>query len=106
MFQEPPPSKRLDLYRIATHFPLFMPDEAARDDELFPLLEYFAEKLNLVFSHFFCTLEFEQDEDLCGDVAKNARTWSLKTIQNACLHTTLIALRDLDDFLTPRMPQT
>lgn len=83
-----------------------MPNEAARDDELFPLLEYFAERLNLVFSHFFCTLEFEQDEDLCGDVAKNARTWSLKTIQNACLHTTLIALRDLDDFLTPRTPHT
>jgi len=66
------------------------------------MLEYFAERLNLVFSYFFCTLEFSKDDDLSGDAGKSDRAWALQTIQNACLHTTLIALRDLDDFLTPR----
>lgn len=65
-------------------------------------LEYFAERLNLVFSYFFCTLEFSEDEDFTDNPGKSDRTWALQTIQNACLHTTLIALRDLDDFLTPR----
>lgn len=70
------------------------------DDKLAPLLEHFAERLNLVFSYFFCTLEFEGDDDFTGEPGKNDRTWALQTIQNACLHTTLIALRDLDDFFT------
>ena len=72
------------------------------DESVSARLEYFAERLNLVFSYFFCTLEFKEDEDLSHEPGKNDRTWALQTIQNACLHTTLIALRDLDDFLTPR----
>jgi hypothetical protein len=65
-------------------------------------LEYFADRLNLVFSYFFCTLEFSEHEDFRGDPTKNDRTWALQTIHEACLNTTLIALRDLDDFLMPR----
>ncbi len=83
-----------------------MSDDLDRDRELAPLLEHFQERLNLLFSYFFCTFEFEGDEDLHKDPAKNRRAWELQTIQNACLHTTLIALRDLDDFLTPRTPST
>jgi hypothetical protein len=83
-----------------------MGDELEQDRKLAPLIEHFQERSNLVFSYFFCSLEFEGDEDLNGDPAKNDRTWALETIQNACLHTTLIALRDLDDFFTPRAATT
>lgn len=83
-----------------------MSDDLNRDRELAPLLEHFQERLNLLFSYFFCTIEFEGDEDLRRDPAKSDRAWALQTMQNACLHTTLIALRDLDDFFTPRTPST
>lgn len=79
-----------------------MIDKGDKDDELGPLLEYFAERLSRVYSHFFCALEFEEDEDARGDPGKNDRTWALQTIQNGCTHASLIAIRDLDDFLTPR----
>jgi hypothetical protein len=75
------------------------------DSELSPRLEYFAERLNLVFSFFFFTLEFSDDEDLAQE-ATNHRAWALKTIANACLHTSLIALRDIDEFLRPRTSQS
>lgn len=76
------------------------------DDHLAPLLEYFAERLNRVFAYFFCVLEFENDQDAKDTNWKNARAWSLKTIRNGCLHASLIAIRDLDDFLTPRTPSS
>lgn len=79
-----------------------MSDNSDKDEKLSPRLEYFAERLNLLFSYFFCVLEFEHDEDFLSETKKNDRAWALKTIQNACLHTTLIALRDLDDFFTPQ----
>jgi hypothetical protein len=79
-----------------------MGEQFQNDESSSARLEYFAERLNLVFSYFFCTLEFSEDEDFAGDATKNDRTWALQTIHEACLHTTLIALRDLDDFLTPR----
>jgi len=79
-----------------------MSNKSDTDDRLAPLLEYFAERLNRVFAHFFCALEFEEDEDARDDPAKNDRAWSLQTIQNSCAHASLIAIRDLDDFLTPR----
>ena len=79
-----------------------MSHEFHNDESVLVHLEYFADRLNLVFSYFFCTLEFRDDEDFVGEPGKSDRTWALKTIQNACLHTTLIALRDLDDFLRPR----
>ena len=83
-----------------------MGDKSHNDELVSARLEFFAERLNLVFAYFFCTLEFREDEDFTGEPGKNDRTWALKTIQNACLHTTLIALRDLDDFLTPRTPRS
>jgi len=71
-----------------------------------PHLEYFADRCNLLFSYHFCILEFRDDEDLTKERGENDRVWMLKTIQTACLHTSLIALRDLDDFFTARTPQT
>jgi hypothetical protein len=76
------------------------------DDAVSNLIGYFAERLNLVFSYFFCVTEFEEDEDFTADDFNNARAWSLQTIRDACLNTTLIALRDLDDVLTPRTAKT
>ncbi|MFO1477597.1 MAG: hypothetical protein U1F98_13220 [Verrucomicrobiota bacterium] len=84
-----------------------MSDESMKEDrELALKIEHFAERLNLVFSYFFSTLEFWNLKEFQGEPSKNDRTWMLQTIQNACLNTTLIALRDLDDFLTPRMHKT
>lgn len=76
------------------------PDEV--DDNIAPHLEYFAERSNLLFSYHFCIIEFQDDERFQGDAAEDDRTWMLMTIKNACLHTSLIALRDLEDFFTPR----
>lgn len=80
------------------------PDEL--DKKVAPHLEYFSDRSNLLFSYHFCTLEFQNDEDFEADVSENDRAWMLRTIQNACLHTSLIALRDLDDFFTPRTKST
>jgi hypothetical protein len=66
-------------------------------------LAYFSERVNLVFSYFYCVVEFEDDEDFAAEPFENGRAWALQTIRAACLHTTLIALRDLDDVLTPRV---
>jgi hypothetical protein len=80
-----------------------MQDSPVPDDDVCGArMEYFAERLNLVFSYFFCTLEFEEDDDLTADPAKSDRAWMIQTIQTACLHCTLVALRDLDDFLGGR----
>lgn len=75
------------------------------DERLAPLMEYFGDRVNRAFAYFLCVLEFEDDEDLHADPTNNARAWSLQTIKNACMHTTLIALRDLDDFLSTRKKQ-
>ncbi len=79
-----------------------MPDDDWNDEVVANVLGYFAERVNLVFSYFYCTFEFETDEDFAANPAKNGRAWALQTIRTACLHSTLIALRDLDDVLTPR----
>ena len=83
-----------------------MADIPDTDERLGPLLEYFFERLNRVYAHFFCVLEFEKDPDLREDPGTNDRAWSLQTIQNGCFHASLIAIRDLDDFLTPRGPKS
>lgn len=80
--------------------------EADPADRAGECLEYFAERLNRVFSLFFFRFEFREDDDLREGPGKNDRAWALQTIGNACLHETLIALRDLDDFLTPRTART
>lgn len=79
-----------------------MSDKSHDDESVSAQLEYFAERLNLVFSYFFCTMEFTDDSDFTGESGNRDRTLALQTIRNACLNATLIALRDLDDFLSPR----
>jgi hypothetical protein len=79
-----------------------MSDNPSDDEAIANVIGYFAERVNLVFSYFYCTLEFEADEDFTANPSNNGRAWALQTIQSACLHSTLIALRDLDDVLTPR----
>jgi hypothetical protein len=74
------------------------------DAKLAPLMEHFAERLNRVFAYFWCALEFEHDEDLRAEPTHNHRAWTLQTIENACIDSTLMGLRDLDDFFTPRPP--
>jgi hypothetical protein len=64
-------------------------------------LEYFAERANLLFSYHFCILEFQNDDDFHKEASDGSRAWMLKTIKNACLHTSLMALRDMNDFFTP-----
>jgi hypothetical protein len=84
-----------------------MSDEDSEIDErLGPLLEHFADRLNRVFAYCFCVFEFRDDGDLRDDPGMNSRAWTLRTIKNACLHETLAAIRDVDDFLTPRRPAT
>lgn len=72
------------------------------DARLSPLLEYFGERVTRVFDCHLCILIFEDDEDMRESPPHNHRTWALQGIHNACLESTLLALRDLDDFLTPR----
>jgi hypothetical protein len=78
------------------------------DEQISHMIAFFADRLNLVFAHFFCTIEFNGDQDFSAlptqENLKDARILGLRTIRGACLHTTLIALRDLDDVLTPRKP--
>jgi hypothetical protein len=72
------------------------------DAELGSAMEYFAERLNRVFSYFFFVIEYTDDEDLKGDPSDSGRVWMLKTMQNACMEMTLIAIRDLEDVLSER----
>ena len=76
------------------------------DAKLAPLLEHFGERQNRVFAYFYCESEFGGDEDLRADSIHNDRAWTLQIIENACIHETLIALRDLDDFFAPRTKET
>lgn len=83
-----------------------MTDAFVDDESMANFVGYFAERLNRVFSYFYCLLELEADEDFAGSAFENPRAWALQTIQEACLHVTLLALRDLDDVLTPRSRQS
>lgn len=65
-------------------------------------LEYFADRSNLLFSYHFCLLTFQDDKDYQRAPTEGDRSWMINTIQTACLHTSLIALRDIEDFFTPR----
>lgn len=85
-----------------------MSDESADeiDNRLAPHLEYFADRSNLIFAYHFSVIEFMDDEDFVGESTDNDRAWSLKTIKHACMNASLMALRDLDDFFTPRTSKT
>jgi hypothetical protein len=80
-----------------------MADNSSEAEAISNAFAYFAERVNFVFSYFYCVTEFEGDEDFVANPFENGRAWALQTIRSACLHTTLIALRDLDDVLTPRV---
>jgi hypothetical protein len=83
-----------------------MTDETFDDDALINLVGYFAERVNLVFAYFYCVIMFEDDEDFTANPFDNGRAWALQTIRDACLHSTLIALRGLDDVIKPRTENT
>ena len=70
----------------------------------FAVIEHFCSRLFLVFSGFFFTVEFKKERNLLNEPGMSRRSlWILPTIHDACLNTTLMAIRDIDDFLTPRM---
>ena len=67
------------------------------------LVQHFGDRVLLVFSHFCFLLEFKKDQDLLKNPGIDARGFFiLPAIRNACLITTLMAVRDLDDFLSCR----
>ena len=47
------------------------------DDRLARLIEYFAERLNGVYSHFLCKLVLQEDEDI--GLARSKESCSLKS---------------------------
>jgi hypothetical protein len=81
-----------------------MNDDSADDldERIAPHLEYFADRSNLLFAYHFCVLHFQDDDDFRGDPSESDRVWTIKTIQTACLHTSLIALRGLGRFFHPK----
>ena len=83
-----------------------MAEQTFDDDALNELVAYFAERVYLVFAFFYCVIIFEDEEDLEANPWENGRAWGLRTIRCACLHTTLIALRDLNDVMSPRTKNT
>lgn len=77
----------------------------SQDDEceLVAHLEYFSDRLLRVFSHFFFRVEFQKDKDLHRQPSiNNSRALMLHVMGEACLNESLMALRDLNDFLIPR----
>ena len=48
-----------------------MADETFDDDALINLVGYFAERVNLVFSYFYCVIMFEDDEDFTANPFDN-----------------------------------
>ena len=83
-----------------------MNDQAVDDGAFANSIGYFAERLNLAFAFYYCVYEFREDEDWMADDFENPRAWSLHTIREACLHSTLIAIRDLDDVPFWTQPET
>ncbi len=76
------------------------PDPNDADQRLGPLLGYFSERLNRGFAYFFFMAEFRKEEGWTGpDSEIDSRAWALRTMMNACLHETLLALRDINDFV-------
>jgi hypothetical protein len=75
-------------------------------DDVAELVLHFGSRLFLVFSSFFFLVEFKKDKKFIERFAKEQRPdmrgFRVATIQTACLNTTLLAIRDLDDFFKPR----
>jgi len=83
-----------------------MSTEPFDDEQISRMIAFFADRLNLVFAHFFCKIEFDGDDDFRAaptfENLRNPRIQGLLIIRSACLHTTLIALRDLGDVLSQK----
>jgi hypothetical protein len=78
-------------------------NSALNEEEAFAVVEHFASRLFLVFSSFFFLVEFKRDQNLMAEPGMSWRgLFILPTIHDACLNTTLLAIRDLDDFFSPR----
>lgn len=75
----------------------FQDDESAANQ-----LEYLSDRLLRVFAHFFFVREFRHDKNFGRNPVENSRALILHVIGDACLDETLLALRDIDDFLLPR----
>jgi hypothetical protein len=74
-----------------------------KDSDLVAHLEYFSDRLLRVFSHFFFVIEFQKDKDFHHPSSiEDSRALMLTVMSDACLNETLMALRDLNDFLIPR----
>ena len=76
------------------------------DDSVAEMIHHFGSRLFLVFSSFFFLDEFKKDKEFINKFSKepypDIRGFSLAIIQTACLNSTLLAIRDLDDFFKPR----
>lgn len=73
-------------------------EEADGENALGAALDYFADRMNRVFAPFFADLEFRDGVCRGGD-SEFYQFFCSSTIRSACLHASLISLRDLDDFL-------
>jgi len=83
--------------------PVFSMNSQNDESELVSHLEYFSDRLLRVFSHFFFVVEFHEDKDFLHPPSReNSRAIMLHVMGDACLNETLMALRDLNDFLIPR----
>jgi hypothetical protein len=66
------------------------------------LVLHFADRVLLAFSYFFFTIEFKKELHFPPSHPTRRTLWILPTIRAACLGTTLMVIRDVDNFLTPR----
>jgi hypothetical protein len=84
-----------------------MSSSPRESDRAVELVEHFASRLFLVYSCFFYSIEFKKERSLLNEPGMSWRgLFVLPTIHDACLNTTLMAMRDLDDFFTPRTPDS
>lgn len=83
-----------------------MNELSGEDDSRAEIVEHFGSRLFQVFSYFFFSVEFKKDEKFIQEFTQNPgpdiRGIGLLVIQGACLNSTLVAIRDIDDFFKPR----
>ena len=67
------------------------------------LVQHFGDRVMLVFAWFFFNVEFKDDPDRESlDPLSIRGTSVLPNVHNACFIATLMAMRDINDFFTPR----
>jgi hypothetical protein len=70
------------------------------------LVHHFAGRLFLVFSYAFFKAEFKNELSLLQNPKMYGRGLRIPAIHDACVNTTLMAIRDLDEFFTPHKSRT